>query len=99
MSVGTFETAYNLEAYKNPNLITLVFVWLSWLISWPSESDGKTAEHSNNFTTRDSLKLKDFYNNKEKTKNKQFIKLKIWHLIKKNKRRGGGNLYDTRVRF
>ena len=96
MSVGTFETAYNLEAYKNPDLITLVFVRLSWLISWPSESDGKTAEHSNNFTTRDSFKLKDFYNNK-KTKNKQFIKLRILAIYQKKE--GGGNLYDTKARF
>ena len=96
MSVGTNDTTYNLEAYKNPDLITLVFVRLSWLISWPSESDGKTAEHSNNFTTRDSFKLKDFYNNK-KTKNKQFIKLRILAIYQKKE--GGGNLYDTKARF
>lgn len=64
MSVGTNETTYNLEAYKNPNLITLVFVKLSWLISEPSESDGKTAEHANKLTTRDSV-----INNTEETKN------------------------------
>ena len=90
MSVGTFETAYKVEAYKNPDLITLVFVRLSWLISWPSESDGKTADHSNNFTTRDSFKLKNFYNNRKKTKNKQFIKVKILQFIKKKQKKGEG---------
>ena len=95
MSVGTFETAYKLEAYKNPDLITLFFERLSWLISWPSESDGKTADHSNNFTTRDSFKLKNFYNNRKKTKNKQFIKVKILQFIKKKTKEGGGVICMT----